>query len=189
MGMLAGQMTSLKSDVVQRSMSGTQVQQHDQRIGEFERQLKDSRAERSTGSGAASSAVSSEHPILSLRGDPEPCIFPTNNAQCLWWEVLPTTRRGMPFGAFDQNGSTARNESNLYAENMERLRNLKRTGIEMSGSGMMCVPPYEYMGPPCEYVQSSSDTSDTEVEENHNTWNALLEVLTMPGSSDTAGLI
>ena len=31
--------------------------------------------------------------------------------------------------------------------------------------------------------QDSSDTGDTEVEENHNTWKALLEVLTMLGSS------
>ena len=34
-----------------------------------------------------------------------------------------------------------------------------------------------------EYVESSSDTGTMEVEENHNTWNALLEVLTVPGSS------
>ena len=35
------------------------------------------------------------------------------------------------------------------------------------------VPPYAYG----EYVESSS------VEENHNTWNALLEAPTIPGSS------
>ena len=40
----------------------------------------------------------------------------------------------------------------------------------------MCVPPYEYMAPPHEYVESSSDTRDTEVEESHNSW----KVLTMP---------
>ena len=41
---------------------------------------------------------------------------------------------------------------------------------------MMCLPPYEYMA-------SSSGTSDSEEEENHNTWNMLLELLTLPGSS------
>ena len=56
MGMMAAQMTSLKSDVVE-------VQHHDQRMIEFERQLKDITAGRSTWSGAASSAASSEpHP-------------------------------------------------------------------------------------------------------------------------------
>ena len=66
MGMLAGQMTSLKSDVVQMS---AQVQQHDQMMSEFERQLKDITAGRSVRSGAASSAASSEpHPELA-RGD------------------------------------------------------------------------------------------------------------------------
>ena len=34
-----------------------------------------------------------------------------------------------------------------------------------------------------EYAENSSHTSDTDEEENHNTWNALLEALTMPGSS------
>ena len=53
----------------------------------------------------------------------------------------------------------------------------------LSNSSMMCVPPSEYMAPPYEYVESSSDTNDTEEEENHNTWNTLLEILTMPGSS------
>ena len=51
---------------------------------------------------------------------------------------------------------------------------------------MMCVPPYEYMVPAYEYeeyAEKSSDTGDTEEEENHNTRNALLEALTMPGSS------
>ena len=57
--MVAGQMTSPKSDVVPLS---AQEQHHDQRMSEFERQLKDITAGRSTGSGAASSAASSETP-------------------------------------------------------------------------------------------------------------------------------
>ena len=57
MGMVATQMTRLKSDVVQLS---AQVQHHDKRMSEFERQLKDITAGRSTGSGAASSAASAE---------------------------------------------------------------------------------------------------------------------------------
>ena len=62
MGMLAGQMTSLKSDVVHLSSEG---QRHDQRMSDFEKQLRDIKAGRSTGSGAASSAASSEpHPEL-----------------------------------------------------------------------------------------------------------------------------
>ena len=56
MWMLAGQMSSLKTDVVQLS---AQVQQHDQRMSDFERQLKEITAGRSCGSGAASSAASS----------------------------------------------------------------------------------------------------------------------------------
>ena len=56
-GMLAG---SLKTDVVQLS---AQVQQHDQRMSDFGRQLKDITAGRSCSSGAASSAASSDtHP-------------------------------------------------------------------------------------------------------------------------------
>ena len=36
---------------------------------------------------------------------------------------------------------------------------------------------------PCEYEEYGVDTGDTEEEEeSHNTWNALLEALTMPGS-------
>ena len=62
MGMLAGQMSSLKTDVVQLSV---QVQQHDQRMSDFDRQLNDTTAGRSCGSGTASSAASSEpHPEL-----------------------------------------------------------------------------------------------------------------------------
>ena len=60
-----GQMTSLKSDVVQL---GAQVQHHDQRMSEFERQLKDITPGRSTGSGAASSAASSEPHSEPARG-------------------------------------------------------------------------------------------------------------------------
>ena len=41
---------------------------------------------------------------------------------------------------------------------------------------MMCVPPYEYMAPPYEYVENSRDTSDSQEEENHNTWNMLLKI-------------
>ena len=35
---------------------------------------------------------------------------------------------------------------------------------------------------PCEYKGSGSGTSDSEEEEHHNTWNMLLELLTLPGS-------
>ena len=60
MGLLAGQMTSLKSEVAQL---GAQVQHHDQRMNEVERQLRDVTAGRFFGLGAASSAASSEpHP-------------------------------------------------------------------------------------------------------------------------------
>ena len=65
MGMLAGQMTSLKSDVVQLS---AQVQHRDWRMSQFERQLKEITAGSSTGSGAASSAASSEHHPEPARG-------------------------------------------------------------------------------------------------------------------------
>ena len=86
MEMLAGQMTSLKSDAVQLS---AQVQQHDQGMCDFERQLKDITAGRSCISSAASSAA-----ILSLRGETEARILQKINVQCWWWEVFPTTRRG-----------------------------------------------------------------------------------------------
>ena len=46
-------------------------------------------------------------------------------------------------------------------------------------------PSYAYMVRSYEHEEygvGSSDTGDTE-EEHHNTWNALLEALTMPGSS------
>ena len=53
-------MTSLNTDLVQ---SSAQVQQHDQRMSDLERQLKDVTGGRSCGSGCASSAASSEpHP-------------------------------------------------------------------------------------------------------------------------------
>ena len=58
MEMLAGQRTSLKSEVVQL---GAEVQHHDQRMSEFERQLKDITAGRCTGSGT-SAASSEPHP-------------------------------------------------------------------------------------------------------------------------------
>ena len=50
----------------------------------------------------------------------------------------------------------------------------------------MCGPPHAYMEPPYEHEEhgaDSSDTSDTDKDENHNTRNALLEALTMPGTS------
>ena len=53
----------------------------------------------------------------------------------------------------------------------------------------MCGPPCVYVAPAyayvenAEYAENSSETSDTDEDEHHNTWNALLEVLTMPGSS------
>ena len=48
---------------------------------------------------------------------------------------------------------------------------------------MMCFPAHQCMAPPHEYMASSSDTRDSEEEENHNTWNMLLDLLTLPGSS------
>ena len=60
MGMLAGQLMSLKSEVVQL---GAQVQHHDQRMSEFERQQRDITAGMCPGSDPASSAASLEpHP-------------------------------------------------------------------------------------------------------------------------------
>ena len=50
-------------------------------------------------------------------------------------------------------------------------------------------PPYVHTAPAyahveyAEYGENSSETSDTDEDENHNTWNSLLEVLTIPGSS------
>ena len=57
MGMLAEQMTSLKTEVVQLS---AQVQHQDQRMTEVERQLHDITAGRSAGTRGASSTASSE---------------------------------------------------------------------------------------------------------------------------------
>ena len=51
---------------------------------------------------------------------------------------------------------------------------------------MMCGIPDVYVAPAYEYVEyaeNSSETSDTDEEENLDTWSALLEVLTMPGCS------
>ena len=60
MGMLAGQMTSRKTEV---NELGAQVHRHDQRMNETERQLEDIAAGRRSGSGIASSVGSSEpHP-------------------------------------------------------------------------------------------------------------------------------
>ena len=67
-------MSSLKTDVVQLSV---QVQQHDQRMSDFERQLKDITAGRSCGSGAASSAASSEPHPEPARGNG--CTHPPKN--------------------------------------------------------------------------------------------------------------
>ena len=59
-GTLAGQLTSLKSEVVQL---GAQMQHQNHRMSEVERQLRDITAGKSLGSGTASSAGSSEtHP-------------------------------------------------------------------------------------------------------------------------------
>ena len=68
MGMLAGPMTSFKSDVVQLS---AQVQRQYQRMSEFERQLKDITAGRST----------------SPRGDPARCILPKSTHRALGWRL------------------------------------------------------------------------------------------------------
>ena len=73
MGLLAGQMTSLKSDVVQLS---AQVQHHDQKMSEFETQLQDVTPGRSAGSGAASSAASSEPHPDPARGNGS--VYPPN---------------------------------------------------------------------------------------------------------------
>ena len=54
---------------------------------------------------------------------------------------------------------------------------------------MMCGIPHVYTAPVYEYeayaayAENSSETSDTDEDENLSTWNALLELLTMPGSS------
>ena len=61
--------------------------------------------------------------------------------------------------------------------------------VFISKRSMMCGIPYDYTAPVHEYVayaayaDNSSETSGTYEEENLNTWNALLELLTMPGSS------
>ena len=63
--MLAGQMTSLKSEVVQL---GAQVQHHEQRMSDVERQLRETTAGSCPGSGAASSAAASEPRTEPARG-------------------------------------------------------------------------------------------------------------------------
>ena len=73
-GMLAGQMTSLKSEVVQL---GAQVQHQDQRMTEVERQIRDITAGRSAGTGAASNPASSDAYFDSTR--PSVSSFPHKN--------------------------------------------------------------------------------------------------------------
>ena len=65
MWMLAGQMSSLKTDVVQLS---AQVQQHDLRMSDFERQLKILQLEDLAGRGPRQ-ALHLRNPTLSLRGE------------------------------------------------------------------------------------------------------------------------
>ena len=54
---------------------------------------------------------------------------------------------------------------------------------------MMCGISYACTAPEYEYeayaasADNSSETSDTDEDEHLNTWNALLELFTMPGSS------
>ena len=74
MEMLAGQMTSLKSEVMQL---GAQVQHQDQWMTEVERQLKDTTAGRSAGTGVASSTGSSEAYFDSTRSSAS--SHPPNN--------------------------------------------------------------------------------------------------------------
>ena len=62
------------------------------------------------------------------------------------------------------------------------------TASFISKHSMICGTPYVYMTLVDEYAAyaafagNSSETSDTDDDENLNTWNALLELLTMPGS-------
>ena len=69
MGLLAGQMTSLKSDVVQ----------HDQRMSDSWKILR----------------LGCRTKCRIIRGETEACILPKINVQCCWWVVSPTTRRGI----------------------------------------------------------------------------------------------
>ena len=61
--------------------------------------------------------------------------------------------------------------------------------VLVSKRGMMCGIPYDYTAPAHEYVanaayaENNSETSGTDEGENLNTWNELLELSTMPGSS------
>ena len=59
----------------------------------------------------------------------------------------------------------------------------------LSNRSMMCGIPYDYTAPVHEYVtnaafaENSSETSGTDDKEKLNTWNVLLELLAMLGSS------
>ena len=61
--------------------------------------------------------------------------------------------------------------------------------VFISKRSMMCGISYACTAPEYEYeayaasTDNSSETTDTDEDENLNTWNALLELLTMPGSS------
>ena len=94
MGMLAGHMTSLKPDVGQLS---AQRQHHDERMSEFEKQLKDITAGISAGSGTVSSAASSEpNPEPARRnGSVHP---PINQRTVLVVGGFPCDREGCDFG-------------------------------------------------------------------------------------------
>ena len=54
--------------------------------------------------------------------------------------------------------------------------------VLISKRSMMCGIPHGYTTPAA-YAENSSETRDTDEDENLNTWNALLKLLTMPGSS------
>ena len=95
MGMLAGQMTSLKTDVVQ--MSAQKRNSTTKRMSEFERQLKDITAGRSCGSGAASSAASSElHPEPAR--ETQACILQKNQRTALVVGDVNCEKLGEIFG-------------------------------------------------------------------------------------------
>ena len=74
-------------DLVQLS---AQVQHHDQRMSDFERQLKDTTAGRSTGSGAASSAASWEPHLELVRGSGT--MHPPRNQRTALLAFLTTLR-------------------------------------------------------------------------------------------------
>ena len=63
------------------------------------------------------------------------------------------------------------------------------TACSLQQRSMMCGIPYVYMATAyenveyTEYAENSSETSDTDEVEDLNSWNALLEALSMPCSS------